>query len=96
MLNIVTTKATEIDLEEIWLYTFEEWSEEQADVYYDELIDGIEKLIDHPDLGQSRDAIRSGYRSLQVNHHVVYYRQDEDDILIIRVLHERMLPSKHL
>ena len=33
------SKEAEKDLEKIWLYTFETWSLEQADYYYDLLID---------------------------------------------------------
>jgi len=32
------------DLENIWLYTFENWSTEQADRYYDLILDEIEYL----------------------------------------------------
>lgn len=96
MLRVHTSHAAALDLEEIWLYSFEEWDEEQADRYYDQLIDGIEKLIDNPELGKSRETIRTGYRSIQINRHVVYYRVDADVILISRILHERMLPTKHL
>ena len=96
MARIYKTQVAETDLENIWLYTFEQWSEEQADKYYDELVEGINKLLDNPELGKSRDNIRSGYRSMQINHHVVYYRIEKADIRIIRLLHERMLPAKHL
>ncbi|MCP4935105.1 MAG: type II toxin-antitoxin system RelE/ParE family toxin [bacterium] len=64
----------ETDLEDIWLYSFEKWSENQADRYYDVLIDGINKLIDNPMLGKSREYVRRDYRSLQINRHVIYYR----------------------
>jgi toxin ParE1/3/4 len=90
------TQEAESDLEEIWLYSFEKWNEEQADRYYDQLIEGIDKLLDNPELGKSRATIRNGYRSIHIGSHLIYYRVEGDDIRIIRVLHERMLPSKHL
>ena len=90
------TRDAEIDLEDIWLYSFEQWNEEQADRYYDQILDGIEQLIDNPEMGKSCATIRSGYRSIQVNSHIIYYRIDDDTIRVIRVLHERMLPAKHL
>ena len=96
MPRIFKTQAAESDLENIWLYTFEQWNEEQADKYYDELIEGINKLLDNPGLGKSRDHIRKGYRSVQIKHHVIYYRIEEANIRIIRLLHERMLLAKHL
>ncbi|WP_242494578.1 type II toxin-antitoxin system RelE/ParE family toxin [Brumimicrobium glaciale] len=33
-----------IDLDEIWLYTFEEWSIEQADIYINSILDKIDFL----------------------------------------------------
>jgi len=57
---------------------------------------GIQGLIDNPNIGKSCDGIRQGYRSIQINSHVIYYRVDADEIDVVRVLHERMLPDKHL
>ena len=37
------SKQAEIDLENIWLYTFEEWSLEQADYYFDLIMDEFRK-----------------------------------------------------
>ncbi len=96
MTHIVKSPDAEIDLENIWLYSFEKWSEGQADRYYDELIDGIEKLVDNPMLGKSREKVRQGYRSIQINRHVVYYQLQGEIIDIVRVLHERMIPEKNL
>ena len=87
MHHIYKTRDAEIDLEDIWLYSFEQWNEEQADRYYDQILDGIEQLIDNPEMGKSRATIRSGYRSIQVKSHIIYYRIDDDTIHVIRVLH---------
>lgn len=96
MRHIYKSPEAKNDLENIWLYSFGEWGEEQADHYYDELNDGMEKLTANPKLGKSREYIRSGYRSLQINHHVIYYRLQGDIIDIVRVLHERMNQKLHL
>ena len=56
---------------------------------------GIHRLMDNPMLGRSRDSIRLGYRSIQINRHIVFYRIQNQRIKIIRVLHERMDPSEH-
>lgn len=39
------------DLEKIWLYTFETWSVEQANYYYNLSMDGIEYLAQNPKIG---------------------------------------------
>ena len=79
------------DLEEIWSYTKQKWSLEQADRYYNLIIDEIEFIAINPLLGRSIDYIKQGYRSTKVKSHVVFYKQQKDDtILIVRILHQRM------
>lgn len=88
MLRIVNSELAEIDLLKIWLYTAEEWSLSQADVYLSQLGSTLNNLLDHPEIGKDRTELRKGYRSLLVNHHLVFYRLLEDEIQIMRVLHE--------
>jgi toxin ParE1/3/4 len=79
------------DLEEIWSYTKQKWSLEQADRYYNLVIDEIEFIASNPLLGRSIDFIKEGFRSTKVKSHVVFYKQQEDEtILVIRILHQRM------
>ncbi len=47
-------------------------------------------------MGISRSDIRKNYRSIQINHHVIFYRYDNSVIEVIRLLHERMLLERHL
>jgi toxin ParE1/3/4 len=50
------------DIEEIWYYTYQNWSIDQADRYYDLLLNEIEYLSTYPQSGKSVDYIRDGYR----------------------------------
>ena len=45
----LTNKAV-ADLSKIWEYTFEVWSEKQADKYYDGLISNCEEISENRDL----------------------------------------------
>lgn len=79
------------DLEEIWSYTKQKWSLEQADRYYNLVIDEIEFIASNPLLGRSIDYIKEGYRSTKVKSHIVFYKKQEDEtILVVRILHQRM------
>lgn len=79
------------DLENIWIYTFKNWSVEQADRYYNLIIDEIEFLADNFMSGKSMDHIKTGYRASKVKSHMIFYRMAEDDKLeVIRVLHQMM------
>lgn len=47
-------------------------------------------------MGSKRDYVREGYRALFINRHVVYYTVTSSAIHIVRVLHSRMDPERHL
>ncbi len=84
------------DMEAVWLYSLAEWSAEQADRYTDDLTAAFGLLTDHPKSGKSSEHIRTGYRRHAVLRHVIYYRETNYGIEVIRVLHNRMLASRHL
>ena len=96
MRELVVSHRAEADLREIWVYSFENWGEEQADRYLDQLDDGLQKCGVDPDAGKSRDEVRPGYRSMLVRKHVVYYTFTDGEVLIQRVLHGSMDPEKHV
>ena len=80
-----------IDLEQIWLYTFKNWSIEQADRYYNLLINEMEYVSQNQDSGKSMNHIKNGYRVSKVKSHLIFYKtSSESEIEIIRILHERM------
>ena len=78
------------DLEEIWSYTKQKWSIVQADRYYSLIIDEIEFISSNPLLGRSIDYIKEGYRSTKVKSHIIFYKQEKDAIVVVRILHQRM------
>jgi len=51
MMDYKISKEAQSDLENIWLYTFETWSVEQADRYYNQILDEIEYLAENPTSG---------------------------------------------
>ena len=88
--------AARKDMEAVWLYSLHEWGREQADRYLDELVEAFTFLAGSPGAGAQCEAIRAGYRKYPVIRHVVYYREAGYGIEVVRVLHDRMLPSRHL
>ncbi len=96
MLRVVQSALAEQDLVDIWVYTAEQWSFEQADNYLEVLVSGLERLIEHPQLGIARDDLRSGYRALTINQHIAFYRVNSEDVEIIRVLHKSVDMTRHL
>jgi toxin ParE1/3/4 len=94
--RLTVTPKAESDLTGIWLYTCEEWGIDQADLYLDQLEAGMNRLTNHPSLGADYTHVLPGYRRLQVEHHAVFYRVTEQDVLVVRVLHEDMDAPRRL
>lgn len=80
------------DLDNIWLYTFENWSIEQADRYLNLIIDEIEYIAQKPDSGSDFSYFRTGYYRSKIKSHFIFYRIDQKNgfVEIIRILHEKM------
>ena len=79
------------DLSSIWDYTFETWSEIQADKYYNELIENCEELAKNQSLGRIYAEIDSGILGCKVGSHIIFYRiKSISKIEIIRFLHSKM------
>jgi toxin ParE1/3/4 len=90
--------AASQDMENIWLYTFENWSKDQADRYLNLIINEIEYLAANPTSGTDYSHIREGYFRSRVKSHFIFYRINSQDtfIEIIRILHQRMDISSRL
>jgi toxin ParE1/3/4 len=95
MYEVTVSPLAKNDLKGIWHTTFKKWGENKAADYLRDLDAGIQGLISNPKIGKSRDYIRAGYRSVQINRHVIYYRLEAQTINIVRVLHERMSAENH-
>src|SRR5436189_3225446 len=89
-LPVVISKKAVSDLEEVWLYTVEKWSVEQADRYYNLIVDEINYISRNINAGKSMEHVRKGYRASKVKSHLIFYRVQNDTVEVIRILHERM------
>lgn len=80
------------DLEKIWLYTYVNWSAEQADRYFDLVMDEIEYISKKPESGHDFSHIRKGYLRTRIKSHFIFYKINRKEKLveIIRILHQRM------
>lgn len=86
------SKEASNDLEKIWLYTFEYWSQEQADRYFNLLMDEIEYISENPKSGKDYSDVRKGYFHSRVKSHFIFYKINlkKEEIEIIRILHQQM------
>jgi toxin ParE1/3/4 len=91
-----TNKAVD-DLSEIWNYTVDNWSENQADKYYELLIEACNELAAKPSLGYNYTQINKNILGYRAGKHLIFFRVlSENEIEIIRILHEMMDLKKRL
>lgn len=87
---ILTQKAVE-DLSRIWDYTFEVWSEAQADKYYFMIIDSCRELGDKKMSGKIYPDVHKEIVGYRIGQHIIFYRHIKGDkIEVVRILHSRM------
>jgi len=84
------------DLEQIWVYTFQEWGADQADDYARALLSRIEWLGENPQSGRSREDIKPGYFCYPEGRHLIFYLVQEHQIEVIGIPHQSMDVMSHL
>ena len=87
---IISEKALE-DLNNIWIYTAENWSVEQANRYYNLIMDEIEFISENFETTNDFGTIRKYYRYSKVKSHLIFCKRDENTVMeVVRILHEKM------
>lgn len=91
-MNYKISVEAKSDIEKIWLYTFENWSLEQADRYFDLIMDEIEYIAKNPNSGKDYSDARKGYWRTRIKSHFIFYKvnKKQNEVEIIRILHQRM------
>lgn len=91
----LTNKAVD-DLATIWDYTYDEWSESQADKYYLLLLNSCQEIAENPSLGKKYDNVTEKLLGFKSNQHIIFYQIiSNKEVEIIRILHVRVdLKSK--
>ena len=84
------TEAAKNDLLEISAYTKKTWGREQERVYRETMREALRMIAENPEIGQKRDELAEGLRSFPVGHHIAYYLERGDEILVARILHPAM------
>ena len=88
------SRRAEADLLEIGAYTLQNWGADQTVRYIDQLEMCCQRLADNPGLGRAYYEAQPGLRRMEQGKHVIFYRPHEGGILVLRILHQRMLPER--
>lgn len=95
-MKLVLTDKASADLAVIRDYTRRSWGPAKARSYLRDIRDRLRLLVQFPELGQPRDDIRPGVRSVVCRSHLAFYRIDKDAVTILRVLHVSQDHARHL
>ena len=91
MVNVILRQEAIDDLNNIWEYTFEKWSENQADQYYNKIIHYCEMISENPNIGKKYPEIDSEIFGFLVHKHIIFYRiLNLQEIEIERILGAEM------
>jgi len=74
------------DLEDIWRYTAENWSIDQADSYIDTLTHAFETIAAMPSMARERVEFNPPVRIHVHQSHLIIYTIDQDHITMVRLL----------
>lgn len=84
------------DLVVIRKYTVETWGNDQWLSYKKILLQKLQSLADHPEMGiQLKDVAENAYR-FPLKDQVVYYLKRKSDVVIVGILSNSMAPEQHL
>lgn len=56
----------------------------------------IERVAHDSSRGRVCDEVREGYRRYGIGSHLLFYRETDTGVDVIRILHQRMDPTRHL
>lgn len=91
MAKVILRQVAINDLTDIWDYTVQEWSANQADKYFETIKIACKEIGENPTIGKYYPEIDEKLLGLKRGKHIIfYYIISENEIEVIRILHERM------
>ena len=89
------TEEAELDLFDIAAYTQEHFGVDQRDVYLDRLEAEAFALPGYLKVSRPVPGL-PGLYCWQCQSHFLYFREQDGELHVVRVLHERQVPARHI
>ncbi len=96
MAEYILSVAADRDLEEIYIYSYNNFGETKADAYLSGLEECLQRLAESPRTGRKADHIRKAYMRYEYVSHSIFYKTQDKNILVVRVLHNSRDVIRHL
>ncbi|MGB0187812.1 MAG: type II toxin-antitoxin system RelE/ParE family toxin [Aequoribacter sp.] len=94
--HLIIAPAAKNDLKEIYQYGLRQWGRAQSESYLSIIKNQFWLLTQQPLMGTERSELLPDTRSLPIESHTLFYRVTVNRVEIIRVLHDRQDPQRHL
>lgn len=95
-MTFTLSRKAKQDLRHIYLYGANHFGETQANTYAASLKQCLVFLTEHPSAGRRCLEITANMHRHPHQNHLIYYQQNADGILIVRILHRTMDATKQL
>jgi toxin ParE1/3/4 len=95
-MHLALSRGARRDLKNIARYSEREWGAPRKTQYMAAIRERLAALLHRPAIGATREDLGLDYRCVPVGRHVIFYRIASDDVLVVRVLHQRMDVRLHL
>ncbi len=96
MARVVWSPLAQVDLDDIWEYSFETWGLDQAELYLEGIRLRAQHLLERHVPLTACDDIRKGYFRANIGSHIMFFVLDGGDIDVKRILHQSMDFQRHL
>jgi toxin ParE1/3/4 len=96
MREVILRPDAEADIEDAADFTIDQWGDEQARVYIDELRRAIEHLATTALRYPLYEAVHPGLRRKRIGMHHIYYLASRDSVEVLNVIHVQRDPGRHL
>lgn len=90
MKRLEIAREAEKDLRNIWLYSQERYGTQQANHYLQNVRTRMDGLLSGVTVSRLAFELRPGLRRALAGQHVLFFREVEDAVTVVRVLHQRM------
>jgi len=97
MSGFFLSRDAEEDLQDIYIFSENNWGEKQAEKYIYDLYETFKFIAENPKLGRVRPELGKEIRSKTQSSHVIIFTEWKYEIAILRILHSsRDIPNAHM
>ena len=94
--QLIIAPAAKNDLKEVYQYGLRQWGKAQSEGYLSTTKSQFWLLTQQSLMGIERPELLPDMRSLPIESHILFYRVTANRVEIVRVLHGRQDPHRHL